>query len=427
MNFLSVCLKKIHQQLKNRLEGSSLMILPYSVVAIIAFPVFLFMYVQTERWWLNTCGAILGIITLMSFKNFILKKEHVYIYWFVLLVYGLPFDFTYGILTNPHNVSYQLGGMLCLIVLSITISDMLMLFVTLFLGGFLALLITNSSILDLVKSADLSHTGLFYLLGFAFSIALMQRKNATIQAKLNGVLSLAHCMAHELGTPLSTIKLNSLSLQQYIPKLIAGYQKAEEAKLGVDEIPMPIITRLERAVKNIETEATAASQVTKMLLLNAQQGGIFSKETYRWTSMYNCIQEALDKYPYPDGFDKETQIHWQKSEDFEFYGVDMLMTYVFFNLLKNAIRAILEQGKGDITISSCSDHKYNYVEFTDTAIGIKKEEQKRLFTSFYTNYKEGTGLGLYFCKSSLENFSGEISCKSRHGSYVTFILRLPKK
>jgi two-component system CAI-1 autoinducer sensor kinase/phosphatase CqsS len=65
------------------------------------------------------------------------------------------------------------------------------------------------------------------------------------------------------------------------------------------------------------------------------------------------------------------------------------------------------------------------VENNGPAIPIDKI--KNLFEPFYTSgKKEGTGLGLDFCKKTMESFGGKIECESEIGKFTKFILSFPK-
>ena len=66
----------------------------------------------------------------------------------------------------------------------------------------------------------------------------------------------------------------------------------------------------------------------------------------------------------------------------------------------------------------------------DNGIGIKKEDQNKLFKlfGFLEQTKEinvkGIGLGLHICKLIVEQFGGQIICKSEWGSGAKFIFYL---
>jgi signal transduction histidine kinase len=64
---------------------------------------------------------------------------------------------------------------------------------------------------------------------------------------------------------------------------------------------------------------------------------------------------------------------------------------------------------------------------TDTGMGIAPEHMAHLFEPFFTTKPsgEGTGLGLFICKSIVEGFDGSISVESRPGKGSTFRLSLP--
>jgi len=75
----------------------------------------------------------------------------------------------------------------------------------------------------------------------------------------------------------------------------------------------------------------------------------------------------------------------------------------------------------------------NDLEFivSDSGIGIKKEDMEKLFQPFQqidmssTKEHEGTGLGLYLCKKTLDLLHGEISVVSQFGKGSEFKFIIP--
>jgi len=119
---------------------------------------------------------------------------------------------------------------------------------------------------------------------------------------------------------------------------------------------------------------------------------------------------------------------------------------VLINLVGNALKFTQHQSgagftpkKGKITISFRQNDGMVETSVTDTGVGIKKEDIPKLFQKFImvggSEQKalntQGTGLGLYICKSIIELHGGKIWVKSEgigKGTSFTFscpIVKLP--
>ena len=71
----------------------------------------------------------------------------------------------------------------------------------------------------------------------------------------------------------------------------------------------------------------------------------------------------------------------------------------------------------------------NFIEtsFTDTGIGIPKENREKIFNPLFSTKAKGTGLGLSVCGSLVEGHGGKIEVESEVGKGTTFTVRLPIK
>ena len=104
---------------------------------------------------------------------------------------------------------------------------------------------------------------------------------------------------------------------------------------------------------------------------------------------------------------------------------------VLLNLVNNAIK-FTEQGTVKITANMLKESVLE-VCVTDTGIGIKQEDQGKLFAPFMqidmslTKPYEGTGLGLYLTKKLLTLLGGDIWVKSEPGQGSEFSFTLPLK
>jgi two-component system NtrC family sensor kinase len=96
---------------------------------------------------------------------------------------------------------------------------------------------------------------------------------------------------------------------------------------------------------------------------------------------------------------------------------------VFGNLFKNAIDAMPEGGRLEITSKQTEDNVEIIV--ADTGIGMTKEVMEKLWTPFFTTKAKGLGLGLSICKRMIEAHGGKITVESEVGKGTKFTVTLP--
>jgi signal transduction histidine kinase len=65
------------------------------------------------------------------------------------------------------------------------------------------------------------------------------------------------------------------------------------------------------------------------------------------------------------------------------------------------------------------------IAFTDTGVGISKENMEKLFTPLFSTKAKGLGLGLRICKQIVEGHDGNITVQSTVGEGSTFTVKLP--
>ncbi len=137
------------------------------------------------------------------------------------------------------------------------------------------------------------------------------------------------------------------------------------------------------------------------------------------------IMEALEQYPFEAG--ERELITVEAAKDFKYNGNPVLTSHVLYNLIKNSLRAIKNTGKGKITIKLKSGVRYNVLVFRDTATGISKKFLSKIFKLFESQMTAhgGTGIGLAFCKLTMESYGGDIACNSIEGEYTEFVLKFP--
>lgn len=102
---------------------------------------------------------------------------------------------------------------------------------------------------------------------------------------------------------------------------------------------------------------------------------------------------------------------------------------IICNLLSNAIKFSPQSGK--VSVEVIKDKENMYLTVKDNGIGIKEEDQERIFKEFeqvdssYKREYEGTGLGLPLTKKLVEMHGGQILLESQLGKGTEVIVIMP--
>lgn len=244
------------------------------------------------------------------------------------------------------------------------------------------------------------------------------------EEKLLAMKALAASIAHELRTPLLSI-YNVSAIKDFFPELITSYEMAKKAGLPVPFMRTSQLEVIKNAFDILERETNYANAIINLSLNNIKELNI-SRKNFKPQKISDCINAALDHYPFSPETEKKLISFESTNNDFMFMGDNMLVNQVFVNLVKNALYFIKKAGKGQIYIWSNSDEKFNRLYFKDTGYGIDKEVLPHIFDHFFSKTDNGTGIGLAYCRMVMQNMDGEITCESVFGEYAKFILQFPK-
>lgn len=112
--------------------------------------------------------------------------------------------------------------------------------------------------------------------------------------------------------------------------------------------------------------------------------------------------------------------------DIEFYSEWTLLNGILQNLIENAIKYAGDDNPW-VRINIRRESGWVTIQVEDNGQGIPPEHQERIFDMFFraTENENGTGLGLYILKRSVDRLKGTIEIKSEVGVGSTFTVRLP--
>jgi len=101
---------------------------------------------------------------------------------------------------------------------------------------------------------------------------------------------------------------------------------------------------------------------------------------------------------------------------------------VLINLLRNAAHAIdeLEDPIGaGVRVSTWTSNEFAFVQVADDGPGIPAATLESIFELFFTTHAEGTGIGLFVCKTLVDRWGGMIHVDSSDNEGASFTFSVP--
>ena len=406
----------------------------FGLVAALGFPLYYLIWHDLfpqpyQNLPLRLAGSLMFIPIVFSSSWPDSLKRFFVAYWYLALLFALPFFFTYMLLQNDVSTVWLLSTLVALFVM-ILLLDTINLLVHIIVGVSSAVLAFNLTsefgVSSIIASVE-------YIPIFLFAIAMgiiVNYSGEKLRAeRQHAMLATAAMVAHELRTPLLSVKTGASGVQKHLPILLGAYRSAVDHKLIAGSIRAAHLESMAGVLDRIEAEADRSNTVIDMLLYTIRGTGMQDKD-FIACSMARCVETAVRRYPFNSDRERGL-VHWEQGTDFSFLGAEMLMVHVIFNLMKNALHHIAASGKGVITIRLEAGEEVSRLIFRDTGPGIPAEVLPHIFRRYYSwpTHGEGTieatGVGLSFCREVVEAFGGTIECRSRVNAYTEFTITFP--
>ncbi len=238
-----------------------------------------------------------------------------------------------------------------------------------------------------------------YLQGIIHDIThLKKAEKATLQAeKLAATGRLVRTLAHEVRNPLNNITLSVEQLQQEL--------KDENSLLYLD-----IVYRNSQRINGLISELLDTSKPSEITLYEHILQAILD----------DVIASAVDRLTL-----KRIKLHVSYPDDRVIIKADReKLKIALLNLVINAIEA-MEEYKGVLSILLHIVNEEAILSIHDNGCGISEENVARLFEPFYTQKRNGMGLGLAFTLNILQSHKAGIEVTSTENKGTTFIITFP--
>jgi signal transduction histidine kinase/ligand-binding sensor domain-containing protein len=184
-----------------------------------------------------------------------------------------------------------------------------------------------------------------------------------------------------------------------------------------DEAAKQYFDHILKSTKKLDNLLMDLLQITKVKQATIQ------KEKIDFNNLLNDVISSFSRFPGFENIKINPAVHSKA----DFHCDKKLLYSLIQNLVENPIK-YQDPGKKncylDITITT--DEKGANLVFEDNGLGIPYEYQKKVFDMFFkmNDSSNGTGLGLYIVKTTVEKLNGTISLESTPGKGSTFTVFL---
>ncbi len=410
------------------------------IVGSFGHPLFavLHLYVFQMPWDSLVLKGLAGLICLsLATKDYWPKKIKPLFpfYWHFMLIYNLPFLITLTALNNHFIQTWFMWEIIMLYILIMFVPHWLIFLIDLIIGTVFALLVHGiiyggNTFDPLVLSLDSGMQLFLYLSTFAFAVCsglIFSYSNAqgvAHQTKAKIFKSLAGSIAHEIRNPLNVINLIGSQINDTLLKKESGENNGELKQNTKGE--------LLDLTHGISDAIAGANNIINVILSDLSERSI-DEEDFSYLNPAEILPEIIERYGYRNKDEKERVkllLPKEKQNELLFKAVPDRFTFIMYNLLKNALYYLDEYPESIITVGNefreIDGEEYNVIYVHDTGPGIPNHVVAKLFGDFYTSgKKDGTGLGLAFCKRNMRLFGGNIICESEFGKWTRFSLLFP--
>lgn len=245
------------------------------------------------------------------------------------------------------------------------------------------------------------------LITFIFTIAVIFRQKRLTEIKNDFINN----MTHELKTPISSISLAAQMLND------------------------PALSKSEAMMKHVGTVITDESKRLRFLVEKVLQMSMFDRQDVTFKRKELDINEMIENTAH--AFELRVEHTGGKIEvdieaiDSAIYVDEVHFTNMIYNLMDNAIKYRKPEKPLNILLRTWNDDERLYFSIQDDGIGIKKENQKKIFEKFYRVHTgnvhdvKGFGLGLTYVKKVVDLHDGEIKVDGDYGKGTRFTVSLP--
>jgi signal transduction histidine kinase/HPt (histidine-containing phosphotransfer) domain-containing protein/ActR/RegA family two-component response regulator len=222
---------------------------------------------------------------------------------------------------------------------------------------------------------------------------------------------LLHCIVHDLSQPLAAMRgcFECLTLESTTPKAKQFVEIGKQQTVRQETLIREIVQAFAEDLKT--TMSSAGPQTESPNLLTCVRDTVTA-----FSPMFESKSAAIRMSPEVNA-----------AEDWRVSGEESRLRRILSNLVENSLRYTPRDST--VTIGLDGDRRFIRAFVDDEGPGLPAESSpSRMFALFSKGKDCGgkAGLGLYFCKMTVERWGGSIGCESLPERGARFWFRLPR-
>lgn len=224
-------------------------------------------------------------------------------------------------------------------------------------------------------------------------------EEAKRKEKLTAMGQLASGVAHEIRNPINAIGMIAQRLNKEFTPTINQDEYSD-------------ITQL------LKSEVNRINKIITQFLGYAKPLELIKKETdikHYFEEIYYLFEDQAKQ--------RGINLSLQSNEVIKVTIDPDLIKQALMNIIQNAFDAVVNDGQ--IFLSYYKSKTNLVIEVKDNGSGISQDQIKKIFDLYYTNKKDGNGIGLSISQKIISQHNGTISVSSKENQGTTFKITLP--
>lgn len=239
---------------------------------------------------------------------------------------------------------------------------------------------------------------------------IIEEKNEELRKTIAGRDKMYSVIAHDLRSPMASMKmlLNTIMMSVEKDKIDPDIFDMLEMSNKTSE---EVFSLLDNLLKWTKSQLGKLTVIPQKLDISGLADGV--------VEVMNSVAEV-----------KHIKLIRTDHESFFVYVDIEMIKSILRNLISNAVK--FSNPDSEIKVGIKAEDGKVIVSVTDSGKGIKKEDQHKLlkdsthFTTYGTNSKEGSGLGLLLCRDFARKNGGELWFESEENLGSVFSFSLPQ-